>query len=146
MSVYKKIKTEIKTADSLIKALNDLGLHPECSQNLRENSVILKSNWSNLGGRDQNVAIAVQREALEKADLMAMDGIGFAWNGSGYDLICDHMDEESHYGRSHHLVDRVKQRYTLHEAKRIASLQGYSLQEKTLSDGTIQLICTSTSY
>jgi hypothetical protein len=42
--------------------------------------------------------------------------------------------------------NRLKQRYSVHEVTRLAALQGYSVTEEILPDGTINLVCTGYSY
>lgn len=137
MSKYHKIKTEIKTQESLLAALSDMGLKPDHNGgNLRDNNAILMTHWETWGGKNQLVSVAVDRSVLRAAGYDAMDGIGFAWNEAGYDLIADHYDAEKPW------MSKLKQRYTLHEAKRLARLQGYTLTEQSMPDGSIRLTCS----
>jgi hypothetical protein len=137
MSKYHKIKTEILNPESLLSALADMHIKPTwLSDDLRRNGTTLMTHWETFGGRNQQVAISVDRSVLINAGYDAMDGIGFAWNGNGYDLLADHYDEVKPW------VGKLKQRYTLHEAKRLARLQGYTLTETTMQDGSIRLTCS----
>jgi hypothetical protein len=54
------------------------------------------------------------------------------------------MDEEGTSGGN--LINRIKQRYTVNEAKHLAALQGYTITEENLPDGTVNLLCTGYSY
>lgn len=137
MSVYKEIKTEYKTAQSLVKALKDLGLEIEASTDLRANNL----NIRDYHGNQRGVAIAVDFTSFSaKVGGRAWGSIGFAWNAQSrsYDLVVDSMDEGLNL-KVKHTLSEIKQRYTYHEVKRQAWTKGYTVQEQRASDGTIRL-------
>lgn len=139
MSKYRQILTEYKNGDSLVKALADLKVEHSRAANLRENGVTLTTHWSGTwGGRDQRVAIAVDRDQLGRAlGHRPMDGLGFAWNGSGYDLIQDQHD--GWRAEDLQLLARLRQRYAFHEVTRLARAKGYSVRETPGEAGRIRL-------
>ena len=133
MSKYKVIKTEFKNGASLVKALLDLGVKFEESANLKQNNVVLKTSWRTFGSSDYDVAIAIQREAAREAGLGFMDGLGFQWNGTGYNLIEDHSSTMVEK------MNQLRQRYAVHEVRRQARVKGYGIQEQAQTDGTIRM-------
>lgn len=138
MSQYKKIATEFKNPDSLMKALADLGLPFDKAPDLKVNSLQLEG-W---GGRPAGtVAIRVPKSLTG-----GYEDVGFSWTGSAYEAHVSTHDGE-YPGYNHRDVGeptllKIKQRYALHELRRQARQQGYSIQEKYLDDGSIRLICT----
>lgn len=144
MSHYRKINVDIKNGESLVQALRDLGMTPQVSSDLRQNSMTLFTHWRSFGAIDQRVAVAVQRDDLREAKSRlgygvgyAMDGIGFAWNGSGYDMIQDGLPETA--------INSIRQRYAVVEAKRLAMVEGYTVTEQQDADGTVRLVCNKFS-
>lgn len=136
MSKYKEISTEIKRKDSLIKALEDLGIEFEISKDGKANVIPLVSHWSS--GTTQNVAVAIQRDKLSRfVGGNTYDGLGFKWNGSGYELIADHYDTNS--TSTMKKINQIKQRYAFHEVKRQARIKGYNVREIQTSTGVIRL-------
>lgn len=145
MSHYKKITCEIKNPASLVAALQKLGLDPQFGLNLKVNDQVLKNRWGSMisSAVDHNCAIVVTRETIaSKADDMrfygGFNGVGFEWNGYGYDMIMD--------GNGGPCADTIKQTYALIETKRLAELQGYTVEEEYMTDGTIRLTCSSNGY
>lgn len=138
MSAYKRIKTEYKTLKSLLNALHDLGYNPDVAPNPKENTISLIGYHGDT--RPEKAVVRIPRQQVGHVS----NDVGFCWNGSEYEAII------SDYDRGFRFDDEkqksLKQRYTLHETKRLASLQGYSLQEQVLADGTIRLTCTSIGY
>lgn len=139
MSKYKEIKTEFKNPFSLIKALADVGAVIETADNPKENAVTLFTNWTSFGGQNQKVAIAVQKANAIRAGLGNFDGIGFQWNGKGYTLIQDHLDQERNEVVRRN-IGKLTQRYSYHEVKRQAKMNGYTTQEIQQEDGSIRLV------
>lgn len=138
MSKYRKIQSEIKTPESLMKALVDLGVQYECVDP-RANGVTLHTHWSgHWGGMDQQVAIAIQQGSLKRAAGEAMDGMGFIWNGHGYDIVRDQHDQGNPLVDS--FVNRLTQRYSYHEVQRLAHAKGYSVRESSIQDGQIRVV------
>jgi hypothetical protein len=138
MSAYKVIKTAFKVGESLEKALRDLGIQFEKGQSLKANGAILNTSWGRTyGGINQEVAFAIQQDEARRSGIGNMDGVGFRWNGSGYDLVQDHYDENNSHCAD--VMSRLKQRYTYHEVSRQARARGYSVRENKMTDGTIRL-------
>jgi hypothetical protein len=131
MSHYRKIKAEFKNAESLEKALKDLGYEFQKSADGKTNNVILQNNW---GHGSSNVAIAVQQRIRQGF----YGGFGFSWNGAGYDLIEDDMDAGRQEGVGR--LNQVRQRYSFHEITRQARLNGYMVNEVQTKDKTIRLV------
>jgi len=138
MSAYKKIVTEFKTLESLLKALADMGYKPEVAPDRKVNSLHLNGYQGDT--RPELVVVRVPRNQISHWS----NDIGFAWNGQVYEAVISEYDQSFQFRPERQ--GTLKQRYTLHETKRVASLQGYSLAESVLPDGTIQLICTSNGY
>lgn len=139
MSHYRKIAVEIKNGPSIVAALRDLGLTPQVSPDLHHNGLTLHTHWKAMGGYNMACAVAVQKEDLVHSGLVdwAMDGFGFAWNGAGYDLVQDGLPDR--------LINQIKQRYAVNEAKRLAMVEGYTVTEQQGDDGTVRLVCNKFS-
>lgn len=144
MSKYRLIKTEYRNPESLVKALTDLGVIYTRSDNLRKNEAVLKTNWTgHWGGKDQECAIAIQRADLSKfvfanGKYRTMDGVGFSWNGSAYDLIQDQHDTERPDVIG--ALNKLNQRYSYHETMRLARMNGYSVKSTTSENGKIRIV------
>jgi hypothetical protein len=138
MSAYKKIKTEYKTLKSLLDALRDLGYNPDVAPNPKENSISLIGYLGDV--RPEKAVVRIPRQQVGRAS----NDVGFCWTGSEYEAIISDFDNSRNFDLC--IQQSLKQRYTLHETKRLAALQGYSLQEQVLADGTIRLTCTSLGY
>jgi len=136
MSKYKKIATEFKNADSLCKALDDLDLPYDKAPVLKTPSLELRG-WGGTFG-------ALVSIRIPKYKTNGFEDVGFAWNGAAFEAHVSTHDG-SGYGRrdvGEPTLLKIKQRYALHELRRQAKLNGYSIQEKYLDDGTITLVCT----
>lgn len=143
MSKYLKLQAPFKNAESLLKALADLGIQCGRAANLRQNDVTLQSHWKlHYGGQDTPVAIAVQREAWSRACLgergTTYDGIGFAWNGQSYDLIQDDHDQRN-YPQTEAKLKELRQRYAYHETNRVLRSKGLTLTQSSIDGKTINL-------
>lgn len=136
MSKYKEIQTQFRNIDSLKAALTKLGIQFESAQ--LGQTVTLKTSWSGMYSNvDREVTIAVNRESAVHADMGNFDGFGFKWNGSSFEMIQDHLDQESrHFERKFGLL---KQEYANQEVRRQARLRGYNVSEQRRADGTIAL-------
>ena len=134
MSRYKLIQTEFRNPASLLAALADLGLTPQQSPDLTQNTLPLANNYNRLG--NQHVAILVDRRQLYEQRLGYFGHLGFAWNGSSYDLVQDDMDAYLN------VADRLRQRYALNEIRQQARIKGYTVREASEPDGSIRLILT----
>ena len=136
MSVYREIRTEYKTAQSLIKALTDLGFAPKTSVDLRANSLEMVSGYHS--DNRFNVAIQVDRAQVgSKAGTHVYGGIGFAWSNGSYALVVDDLDSDKPAVQT--LLNNLKQRYTYQEVKRQAFTKGYTVTEQLAPNGTIRL-------
>lgn len=138
MSAYKKIVTQFRNGQSLEKALKDLGITFSRGSSLTENSQVLKTSWgASYGGSDQPCAIAIQKKDAVAAGIGNFDGLGFFWNGKGYDLIQDHYDENDE--RIACVMNKLRQRYGYHEVVRQARARGYNVQQTIQENGTIRI-------
>ena len=137
MSKYREIKTEFRNPTSLKKALDEMGVKYEASLDARSNSITLWSNWKTWGGESQAVAIAIQKDEASRVGLGCYDGVGFHWNGSSYDLVADHMDENLNSVVSQ--MNKLRQSYAKQEIRRQAYQRGYGVQEDVGQDGVIRM-------
>lgn len=141
MSQYKTIETSFKTAESLIKALLDCGFTTEqieVARNVKSPDLRLKA-WGGAGFHEQACSIAIRREKTG-----GYEDTGFYWNGSAYQAIISTHDgnRPGHRDFGAGTLKQVQQRYAVNEAKRIAKIKGYSVQEQANPDGTVRLVCT----
>ena len=136
MSKYKEVQTQFRNIDSLKAALTKLGIQFESAQ--LGQTVTLRTSWSGMYSNvDREVTIAVNRESAVHADMGNFDGFGFKWNGSSFEMIQDHLDQESRqFERKFGLL---KQEYANQEVRRQARLRGYNVSEQRRADGTIAL-------
>lgn len=138
MSKYKVILSEFRDGECLCKALVDLNLPFEHGPNLRENGVTLKTDWVYRGEQNQQVAVAVTRSSLIKAGVPSYGGLGFAWNGKGYDLV---QDSHNVYDpRAVDLLNKLRQRYSFHMIHAQARAHGLMVQESRSANGDIDLV------
>jgi hypothetical protein len=137
MSVYKEIRTEYKTSQSLVKALLEVGLELKHSPDFRANTL----TTTDMHGNSFQVALLLDRESLQARSaykgVRIWGGVGFAWNGRSYDMVVDDLDAKKPITKE--MLNQIKQRYTYHEIKRQAWAKGYTVQEQKASDGTIRL-------
>ena len=137
MSKYTQIKTEFKNGASLCKALTALGVTYNRSADLCKNGAVLMANWTRWGGVNQDVAVAVQKHSPATGGLCDMDGLGFKWNGAGYDLVQDHYDQENSTVQA--ALGRLRQEYAKAEVYRLAQSKGYTVREQPDKTGVIRL-------
>jgi hypothetical protein len=134
VSHFKKIETEFKTGASLVQALKDLGYTPRVAPDLKVNGLVARDFY----GHELPCAVKVFKQ-----EFGGFTDLGFAWDEASktYSAAVDNWDaySESQTGK----LNAIKQRYAVNEAKRLARLQGYSLQEQALPDGSVRLVCTS---
>lgn len=123
MSRYMKLETEFTNAESLLKALTDLGITFERSRDLKVNSLTMKNRWMH---GDEKAAIVLNKSGY-------WGQIGFAWDGRKYSLIQDGMDNNTG------TINQVRQHYALHEIRRQARVKGYQVREQQQADGSIRL-------
>jgi hypothetical protein len=134
MSKFAEIKTVYKNLDSLVKALRDLGFRPEVATD-RKDSLPLRG-WRGL--ENQSVAVRLDMDEMKRVTGVQCrnTGVGFKKAEDGaYTMVQDQHDFSNAAA-----FEKLHQRYNYHEATRLAKLQGYSVKEKTSTDGTIRLV------
>jgi hypothetical protein len=136
MSKYKTIQTEFRNIASLQKALADLGFTANKVEvdATRKNTLQMYGYHGDL--RPETVSVRIQRKYVTTAS----NDVGFRWNGTSYEAVISDFDSSANNPFSTANVNKLKQRYAYHEAKRIAYSKGYSVSEKTQADGTISLV------
>jgi hypothetical protein len=141
MSKYKTIATQFKTLSSLLAALNDLGYTEDQVQVASDPKVATLGLYGYHNDlRPEKACVRIPRKHITSVS----NDIGFFWNGSTYEAIISEFDMTA---SGPHVLNverqaQLKQRYALHETKRIAHTKGYTIQETTLADGTIRLAVT----
>ena len=139
MSAYKKISTEYRTLESLLKALGDLKIKVETTKDFRTPDLTLY-DWHGQP-RPQKASVVVRRDVVNrKMSGGNSNDVGFAWNGQSFDAIVSEFDQGC-LGVQQHLT-QLKQRYAYHETCRQARLKGYTVREHHQPDGTIRLTLT----
>lgn len=136
MSKYKKIETEFRSLDSLKKALSDLDITFEIAADPKIPSLHLIGYRGDT--RPEQASVVIRRAQVNRFSGGASNDIGFAWDGNCYAAIVSDFDSMA----SAKLTSQIKQRYALHELRRQARAQGYSMTEKYMPDGTIRLVCS----
>lgn len=134
MSHYREIKTEFKTAESIIKALKTLGVTPQVASNLRANTLEMQNAYGELHGASK-VAIMVDHAAARAANL-SYNGVGFAWDETSktYNLVADYLPNQT--------IAKLKQRYSFEELRRAAAVKGYTVREVKDQNGVIRMTLT----
>jgi hypothetical protein len=122
MSHFSQIKTQIRNLSSLQAALSDLGVDWKAGP----------CDVRGYRGQTQKAEIAIEQEN-------GYD-IGFAWNGSEYELVADLQ-----YWRQQWTVDRflsrLTQRYAYHTVVDESAQKGFQLTEQQQNpDGSIRLV------
>jgi hypothetical protein len=136
MSRYKEIKTEFRNLTSLLKALEDLGYTSDKIEVAPDAKVPTLPMYGYMNDvRPERASVRIPRHHVGRAS----NDVGFAWNGSSYTAIISEFDSGTHF--TDQKVQRLTQRYALHEVKRQARLKGYSVQEVQQADGSIRLVC-----
>lgn len=134
MSKYKTIKTEIRTLDSLKKALADLDITPEIAVDPKVPSIPLIGYRGDT--RPELASVAIRRNQVNRFSGGASNDIGFAWDGQGYQAIISDYDSTA----SLSLFNQVKQRYAYHEICRQAHAKGYTVRETTQANGVVRVV------
>lgn len=129
MSVYRKIKTRFTDDRKLCAALQSLGLQPQTAANPLENSLEIRNSFDALP-----CAVLVSDTGKYQ---VGWGGIGFAWNGSEYEVIHDHM--YSVEARANGLLADLRQQYAKQELYAAAALNGYTVTEELAPDGSLLL-------
>jgi len=123
MSKYKRIETDIKSQDFLIKALQELGIPFEQAKN---KPLVL---YGYRGDRSQRAEIAIR-----KANIGSWSDLGFARQENGsYVAIADE------HSKTKTLLDQVRQRYAYHAVCQQARVRGYNVVEQKSEDGAVRL-------
>jgi hypothetical protein len=136
MSRYKEIKTEFRSLTSLLKALEDLSYTAdqiEVAPDVKVPTLPMYGYMNDV--RPERASVRIPRSHVGRAS----NDVGFAWNGSSFTAIISEFDSGTHFDSQK--VQRLTQRYALHEVKRQARLKGYSVQEVQNTDGSIRLVC-----
>lgn len=132
MSHLRRISIELNDGPKIVQALRDLGIEPQIASDLTKNTQTLHSSF---GLGNQRVAIAVQRDSWHQVEPYAADGIGFAWNGSGYDLVQDGMD-----GRKQDGLGLLRQRYAFLQVAEAMAANGWEVSETQTAGKQIELV------
>lgn len=122
MSHFSQIKTQIRNLTSLQAALSDLGVQ-------------WKSGPCQVRGYQGQTKTA--EVAIEQAN--GYD-IGFAWNGSEYELVAD-LQFWQQTGTVDRFLNRVTQRYAVHTVTNVGANQGFQVaQQEQNADGSVRLV------
>ena len=136
MSRYKTIQTEFRTLDSLMKALEDIGYGKgkvQVATNPTANTLPMIGYHGDT--RPETTAVRIPRQYVGSAS----NDVGFRWNGKAYEAVISQYDSETHFNEG--VVNKLKQRYGLHEIRRQAKARGYNIRESVNADGSIQVQC-----
>ena len=136
MSAYKEIQTEFRSLNSLLDALHDLGFTDAMLQVAPDPKFATLPMYGYQGDqRPERAGVHIPREFVGSA----ANDVGFAWNGGCYVAIISEFDSSQNFTEER--VNKLKQRYALHEVKKQAKMKGYSVQEVSQNDGSIRLVC-----
>jgi hypothetical protein len=116
MSAYKKIECNIVDKDTLLEALELLGLKTDVFVEPRH----LFGYRGDL--RQETAHIVVSREELNNKFTGASNDIGFLWNGEKYDFIISEYDKKSKVDQ------RVIQAYVKVALEKALAKQGYKIK------------------
>ena len=152
MSAYKEVQTQFNTLSSLIKALQDLGYRKD---EIIQAPVPLRPTLTMqaYGGRDHPQKVSVRVACKQSRG--AFEDAGFYWDGKTYRALVSTHDRTQDFGAQK--LNQLKQRYAVHEATRIASLNGDEVREISRqeyferngvypAEGSICLEVVSTTY
>lgn len=135
MSKIQRVKTELRSAESLAAALGRLDCQVKQAASLQENTLRLVDFYGNV----TMCAAMIDRETLiRKLGIHCYGGLGIVWNGSGFDFATDHYDEN--YQQYKDLLARIKQEYARAEVISYANATGYTYEEEALPDGTARIL------
>lgn len=129
MSIYRKITTKFTDGEKLAMAVRALNLSVQSSPDLRENSLTIRNIYS-----ASPCALLVANTGAYNVE---WGGVGFAWNGSEYEAIYDHMTSVG--VRADKLLTDLRQQYARLELYEAATLNGYTVSEERAPDGSILL-------
>ncbi len=129
MSIYRKIQTKFTSGEKLVDSLRSLGLNVQVPRDLRENALSIRNSFD-----ASPCAVLVSDTGRYQVE---WGGIGFAWNGSEYEAIFDHMKSVGQ--RAEKLLSDARQQYAKLELYEAAALNGYTVSEEVTPDGTILL-------
>jgi hypothetical protein len=116
MSAYKKIECNIVDKDTLLEALELLGLKTDVFVEPRH-------LFGYRGDQRQETAhIVVSREELNNKFTGSSNDIGFLWNGEKYDFIISEYDKKSKVDQ------RVIQAYVKVALEKALAKQGYKIK------------------
>jgi hypothetical protein len=139
MSKYKEIATEFRNADSLRKALKEMGVEFQESANLKNPDLKMYGYQNDL--RDERASFRLDRKFVNaKLSGGSSNDVGFRWNGQVFEAQISEYD--SGWNERRGWLNEVRQKYALNEVRRQAWLKGYTLRETKLTDGTVRVICT----
>ena len=142
MSRYKVIQTEFRSLQSLQAALVDVLRNPSAFQvapSPKTPSLQLY-DWHGQS-RPEHASIRIPRQAVNRFSSGSSNDVGFAWNGKTFEAIVSEYDQDPQYGCTN-MLNRVRQRYALHELRSQAKAKGYTLREHVHPDGSINLVLT----
>lgn len=141
MSKYRLIKTEYRTLESLIKALDDLKIPYKRAANPKQPSVEMYGYCDDL--RPERGSIVIDRKWLNEnwSGSRACHGISndlaFAWDGQQYTAIVSDYDQ----GRPGVAegMNKLRQRYGYHESMRLLRSKGYTVKSTASDNGQIRV-------
>ena len=126
MSHFSTIKTQLKEAEPLIKALNDLGFK------VNQEEKFVK------GYRGRFTAVDISM------DLPGETKVGFKWNNNSnaYELVTD-LDLWKFEIPVERFISKVTQMYAYHTIISKTNEDGYQIvEQKNKNDGSIELVLT----
>lgn len=131
MSHFTSIKTEIKNAQALLKALTDLGF----------SNVEMHKTAQNLYGyqgdiRPETAEVIIRRQYLGSAS----NDIGFKQQDDGtFKAVISEYDRGYKY--SQQWLNGLTQRYGYHALMDVVEIEGFNVEEEeVLEDGTIRVM------
>ena len=130
MSHFTAIKTQIKDAEALVKALADVGFK---QVEVHETAQHLYGFQGDI--RSQTAEVIIRRKYVGSVS----NDIGFQRQQDGtFEAIISEYDRRKY---SQPWLNQVKQRYGYHVLMATAPLQGFAVEEEAvLADGTIRVV------
>lgn len=144
MSVYKVIKTEFRSLESLKAALADMGVQYKTSLDGRGADLALYGYINDQ--RPERAALVIRRGWLnthwsgmtpERPWQGMSNDIGFAWDAEAraYQGIVSEYDQTACAEN----LNQLRQRYAYHEVHRLARAKGYNVIASESVDGHIRI-------
>lgn len=127
MSHYTELETEFKDKDCLVKALQDMGYHPEVGEQL--------SLYGYQGDvRPQKASIVIRRKEVGSAS----NDIGFVYDKStkSYRQIISEFDT----GQKRMRLSQLKKAYAPHVVKKLARVNRFRIVRRKEKDGEVRLL------